>query len=159
MKFSTINILQMESLYTAAVIWFIAGFIFFILEFVVPGLILFFFAVGAWIVALLSLFIDLSVNAQLIIFLASSIITILLFRKWVKRIIWKKKHSTELEDEFVGKTGKSETFIGPGENGKVDFKGTSWDARSEDIIEKGENVTIVGNDSILLIVKSKKPLS
>ena len=147
----------MDRFLNAAVIWFIIGFICFLLEFVLPGLILFFFAVGAWIVALLSLFIDMSINTQLIIFLASSTLTILLFRKWAKKIIWIKKHSTELEDEFLGKTGKAETFIGPGQNGKVDFKGTNWDARSEDIIEKGENVTIIGNDSILLIVKSTKP--
>ena len=146
----------MESYYNAAVIWFIVGFVLFLLEFVIPGFILFFFAVGAWIVAILSLFFDLSINAQLIIFLVSSILTTLLFRKWVKKIILAKKHSSEIEDEFVGKTGKAETFIGPGQNGKVDFKGTSWDARSEDIIEKGENVTIIGNDSILLIVKTTK---
>jgi membrane protein implicated in regulation of membrane protease activity len=148
----------MENILSAAVIWFIIGFIFFLLEFVVPGLILFFFAVGAWVVAIVSLFVDLSINSQLILFVASSIITILLFRKWVKRIIWAKKHSTELEDEFIGKTGKAESFIGPGQNGKVGFKGTNWDARSEDQIEKGENVTIIGNDSILLIVKSTKSL-
>ena len=42
----------------AAVIWFIIGFVLFLLEFVVPGLILFFFAAGAWIVALLCLFFE-----------------------------------------------------------------------------------------------------
>ena len=148
----------MESFYNAAVIWFIVGFVFFLLEFVIPGLILFFFAVGAWIVATLSLFIDLSVNSQLLIFLATSIITVLFFRKWVKKIIWVKKHASEIEDEFIGKIGKAETFIGSGQNGKVDFKGTSWDARSEDIIEKGEQVTIIGNESILLIVKPTRSL-
>ena len=148
----------METFYNAPVLWFIAGFIFFLLEFAVPGLILFFFAVGAWIVAILSLFLDLSINTQLIIFLLSSVLTILLFRNWVKKIIWSKKNPTELEDEFVGKTGKAETLIAPHNNGKVNFKGTSWDARSADIIEKGENVTIVGNESILLIVKSTKTL-
>jgi len=146
----------MDILYSAAVIWFIIGFVCFILEFLLPGLILFFFAVGAWIVAILSLFIDMSINTQLILFLASSMLTILLFRKWVKKIIYLKKHSTELEDEFLGKTGKAETFIGPGRNGKVGFRGTRWDALSEDIIEEGENVTIIGNDSIVLIVKSTK---
>ncbi len=149
----------MEIFDNAAVLWFLAGFVFFLLEFAVPGLILFFFAVGAWIVAILSLFFDLSINSQLIIFLASSIVTILLFRKWVKKIMWIKNQSSEIEDEFLGKTGKAETFIGPGTNGKVDFKGTSWDARSEDIIEKGDNVIIVGNESILLIVQSTKSLS
>lgn len=148
----------MESFYNSAVIWFIAGFVFFLLEFAVPGLILFFFAVGAWMVAILSLFFDLSVNTQLILFLVSSILTILLFRNWVKKIIWIKRNSTELEDEFIGKTGKAETYIGPGKNGKIGFKGTSWEARSDDIIEQDENVIIVGNESILLIVKSTKSI-
>jgi len=146
----------MQSFNNPAVLWFIAGFVFFVLEFAIPGFILFFFAVGAWVVALLSLFLDLSINAQLIIFLATSLVTILLFRKWVKNIIWTKKHGTELEHEFLGKTGIAETYIGPDQDGKVDFKGTSWNARSEDIIEKGESVIIAGNESILLIVKSKK---
>ncbi len=149
----------MEIFYNAAVIWFVAGFIFFLLEFVIPGLILFFFAVGAWIVAVLSLFIDMPVDAQLLIFLVCSVLTILLFRKWLKKLVWSGKSSSEIEDEFVGKKGKAETFIGPGQNGKVDFKGTSWDATSEDVIEMGENVIVTGNDSILLIVKSTKYLS
>ncbi|MEO5647948.1 MAG: NfeD family protein, partial [Chitinophagaceae bacterium] len=81
-----------------------------------------------------------------------------LFRKWVKNILWVKQGSSEIEDEFIGKVGRAETFIGPGRNGKVDFKGTSWDATSEDVIEIGEQITVVGNDSILLIVKSNKLL-
>ena len=146
----------MDRLLTTPVVWFIIGFVCFLLEFMLPGLILFFFAVAAWIVAILSLFLDLDINTQLIIFLASATLTILLFRKWVRKLIWRKNHSSELEDEFLGKIGIAETFIGPGQNGKVDFKGTSWDATSDDIIDKGEQVTIIGNDSILLIVKSTK---
>ena len=147
----------MDIFMQAAVIWFIIGFILFVLEFVMPGLILFFFAVGAWIVAILTLFIDLSINAQLIIFVIGSVLSILLLRKWVKKILYGNKLSTELlEDEFLGKTARAETAISPGENGKVDFKGTSWQAASQDFIEKGENVIIIGNESILLIVKSTK---
>lgn len=138
----------------AAVIWFIIGFVLFLLEFVIPGLILFFFATGAWIVAILTLFFDLSINFQLIIFVISSIITIVLLRNWVKKLIYGKNHSRELlEDEFIGKTARAVSAISPGENGKIEFKGTSWPAASEDTIESGENVTIVGNESILLIVK------
>jgi len=149
----------MESFLNAAVIWIIIGFVLFLLEFVLPGLILFFFAVGAWIVAILCLFLDLSINEQLIIFLISSVVTILLLRKWLSKILWKRKHSTELlEDEFLGKIAKAETAISPGENGKVDFKGTTWQAASEDTIAKGENVIIIGNESILLLVKSTKKL-
>lgn len=139
-------------LQNAAVVWFGLGFLFFILEFIMPGLILFFFGVGAWIVALLLLFIDLSINTQLILFAASSVVTILLFRNWVKKLIWTHKDQTELEDEFIGKTAISETFIGPGRDGKVTFKGTSWQASSGEVIEPGETVTIRGNNSITLIV-------
>lgn len=149
----------MENLLSAAVIWFIIGFALFLLEFVVPGLILFFFGLGAWIVAVVVLFIDVPINLQLIIFVISSVISILLLRKWVSKLLWNNKHSTELlEDEFLGKTAKAETNIAPGENGKIEFKGTTWQAASDDLIEKGDNVTIIGNDSILLIVKSTKNL-
>ena len=148
----------MEIFENAAVIWFIIGFVFFLLEFVIPGLILFFFAVGAWIVAILSLIVDLSLNYQLIIFLAASIITILLFRKWVKKLLWVKRNSSEIEDELIGKTAIAQTDITPGNKGKVDFKGTIWDAISNDTIIKGEQVTIIGNESILLIVTSNKTL-
>lgn len=139
-----------------AVIWFAVGFVLFLLEFVMPGFILFFFAIGAWIVAVLTLFIDLSINYQLIIFLISSVLSILLFRKWMKNLIWIRKDTSEIEDELIGKTVTAETFIGPGINGKVEFNGTSWEAQSEDRIEKGERATIIGNDSILLIIKSIK---
>ena len=149
----------MELFQNAAVIWIIIGFVLFLLEFVLPGLILFFFAVGAWITGVACLFTDLSINQQLIVFLISSVVSILLFRKWLSKVLWKRKHSTELlEDEFLGKTAKALTDISPAENGKVDFKGTSWQAASEDNIQKGENVIIIGNESILLLVKSTKHL-
>ena len=113
----------MENFLTVAVIWIIIGFVLFLLEFVIPGLILFFFAVGAWIVAILCLFLDMSINAQLIIFLVSSVASILLLRKGLSKILLKRKHPSELlEDEFLGKIAKAETDISPGHNGKIDFK-------------------------------------
>ena len=146
----------MESFNNPAVIWFLLGFVFFILEFLIPGFILFFFAIAAWIVAIVLLMFDISLNVQLLLFVVSALITILLFRKWLRRIVFSKKHSTELEHEFLGKTGIAETDFGPGIDGKVDFRGTSWNARSDDVIQKGDNVTIIGNESILLIVQLKK---
>jgi inner membrane protein len=146
----------MEIFKNPAVIWFFLGFVFFILEFLVPGFILFFFAIAAWIVALIVLIFDVSINMQLVIFIISALITILLFRKWLQKIMLSKKHTTQLEHEFIGKTAIAETSIGPDKEGKVDFKGTSWNARSEDAIQKGDHVIITGNESIVLIVKQKK---
>jgi len=146
--------------FNVAVVWFVLGFVLFLLEFVVPGLVLFFFGIGAWVVACLCLAFDLSINYQLIIFIASSGLNLLLFRKWIKTKLGIGKHSTELmDDEFLGKIGKAETSIIPGEKGKVDFKGTTWDATSEELVEKGDNVVIVGNDSIILKVKKQAAVS
>lgn len=137
-----------------AVVWFGIGFVFFLLEFILPGFILFFFGLGAWIVAILTLFTEISINIQLLIFLASSFLSVLLFRKWLKDKLGNTKRMPQvLENEFVGRIAIVETPIGPGLNGRVNFKGTSWDASSEDTIAAGENVTIIETRSILLIVK------
>ena len=150
---------MIELLLHTAVIWFVIGFILFILEFIVPGLILFFFAVGAWTVAFLSVFVEMPLTAQLLIFVVTSVLTIFVLRKWLQKRLYGNQVSTQiLEDEFLGKIGLAETPISPGIDGKIDFKGTSWQAKSADIIAAGESVEIIGNESIVLIVKSIKTL-
>ena len=48
----------MDFFNNAAVIWFIVGFALFVLEFAVPGLVLFFFGLGAWITGIVLLLTD-----------------------------------------------------------------------------------------------------
>ena len=68
-------------------VWCLAGIILFVIEFIVPGFVVFFFGLGALIVGLLCYLIPaLSVNSQLIIFVISSIATLVLLRKWFKSI-------------------------------------------------------------------------
>ena len=147
----------MEFLLNTAVIWFVIGLALFLLEFVLPGFILFFFGVGAWVVAMAVFFFDLSLNAQLLLFIVSSLISVLLLRNWLKRKFGDSDvNLSKLEDEFVGKIAIAETSIGPGMNGKVEFKGTSWEATSDDAIAIGESVMITATRSIILVVKSIK---
>jgi membrane protein implicated in regulation of membrane protease activity len=147
----------MNILSNAPVIWFILGFVFFILEFAIPGFILFFFAIGAWVVAGISFFTDISLNAQIFIFIGTSLLTVLLFRNWLRKKLGMMNVSRQvLQDEIIGKTAKAETPIRPGQQGKVFFKGASWSAMSADTISMGEEVTIIGYESIVLIVKSTK---
>lgn len=144
----------MDQFMNIPVLWFVIGFIFFLLEFVVPGFILFFFGIAAWLVAILTLFVDVSLNTQLILFLGIALVTVVLFRKWVKDKLGMYREGPQvLEDEYIGKTALAETAITPGNNGKVEFKGASWDASSEDTIAAGQHVRIVATKSILLIVK------
>lgn len=149
----------MEKFLTAPVIWFIIGFVFFLLEFIVPGFILFFFGIGAWVAGILVWFTDISINLQIIIFIGTSLLTALLFRKWLKNKFGiENSRKQMLEDEIIGRKAKAETIILPGQKGKVNFKGASWSATSTDNINAGEEVLIVGFESIVLIVKSIKPI-
>jgi membrane protein implicated in regulation of membrane protease activity len=148
------KIIPMDQFLNPPTIWFALGLVLFLLEFAVPGLILFFFGVGAWVTAVISFFFDISINSQLLVFLATSILTVLLFRNWFKKLLWERRSSNDfVDDEFLGKTAVVEKTITPFENGKVAFRGTSWEAGSDVTIEAGEKVIITGNNSIILIVK------
>jgi len=144
----------MDEFMNISVLWFIVGFVFFLLEFVVPGFILFFFGIAAWLVAFLTLFMDISINTQLIIFLISALLAVVLLRKWARAKLGVYGEGPRiLEDEYIGKIALAETDISPENNGKVEFKGASWDAKSNDHIAAGQKVQIIETRSILLIVK------
>jgi len=65
-------------------IWAMVGLILLLLEFALPGLIIFFFGVGAWIVAATCFFVDIGINAQLSIFITSSVVLLIALRQWLE---------------------------------------------------------------------------
>ena len=123
-----------------------------------PGLIVFFFGVGACIVALVCLFADIGINAQLGIFIGSSVLSLLLLRKWLRGIfmghIVSKQDMTENLEEFVGQRAVVKEKIVPKLGGKVEFHGTDWQAMAEDEIAEGQAVEIVGKENLILKVKA-----
>lgn len=139
-------------------VWFIIGFVFMLLELGLPGLVIIFFGVGAWITSLMLLLFDLTIDTQIIVFLVVSIGTLLILRKKLKNKFFKDQVTeiSELEDEFIGKIARATTDIRPDKAGKVDFKGTHWMARSEELIKEGQAVEIIRKESITLIVKRKE---
>jgi len=140
------------------VIWFIIGLVLFLLELVLPGFVIFFFGVGAWVTALLCLIANPGINLQVIVFAAISVLSLLALRKIIqKRFFFSRgDRSEEVEDEFTGKEALAVTGFGPGRKGKVEFKGTRWNAESESEIKDGQTVIIVDKDSFKLIVEPKK---
>ena len=148
----------MENLLNPPVIWFIAGFILLILELIIPGFVIIFFGVGAWITALVCILFGINIHVQVIIFTISSVILLIVFRKYFKSRFFKenKSISDALEDEFIGKTAVVESEIKKGIPGKISFKGTNWTAISDTTILKGEIVEITGKESINMIVKPTK---
>lgn len=139
-------------------IWFLIGLLLLLLEFILPGLIVAFFGVGAWVVALVCLFIDIPLNAQLLIFIVSSVLSLLLLRKWLKGIfmghVVSKQDVKENLEEFVGQRAVVKERIVPNGRGKVEFRGTDWQAEADEEIAEGTAVKIIGKENITLKVKA-----
>ena len=140
----------------APIIWFLIGLAFLLLEFLLPGLIVLFFGFGAWITAICTLIFDLGLNAQLIVFIGTSVLSLIFLRKYFKRIFVGKdeKAVDEVLEEFVGKIVIAESDFEKGRKGKVTFKGAIWEALSETDIKKGDQLKIIGKESIVLKVEA-----
>jgi membrane protein implicated in regulation of membrane protease activity len=139
-------------------IWFIIGLVLFLLELVIPGFVIFFFGVGAWITALLCLIAHPGINIQIIVFAVTSVLSLLALRKMIqKRFFYKDEgRSDVVEDEFTGKEAKALMDFEPGTQGKVEFKGTTWKAESTVPIHEGQIVVIRQKNDFKLNVEPKK---
>jgi inner membrane protein len=138
-------------------IWFIIGLVLFLLELVVPGFVIFFFGVGAWVTALICLIADPGVNLQAIIFIVVSVLALAGLRKIItKKFFYSKDNRSEaVEDEFTGKEAVAIADFGSDKRGKVEFKGTRWQAESKSEIKAGQTVIIIEKESFKLIVEPK----
>ena len=140
------------------IIWFLVGLALLIMEFAMPGLIIAFFGIGACIVAIVCLITDIGINTQLVIFMASSVLSLLCLRRWLKGIflghVKSKQDMTQDLQEFVGERAIVKEKITPKAGGKVELHGTNWIAEAEEEIAEGTTVEIIGKENITLIVKA-----
>jgi membrane protein implicated in regulation of membrane protease activity len=141
------------------VIWFIIGLLLLVIELFGLSLIIGFFGIGAWITSLILLGVDVGFSTQLVIFVSSSLLSLITLRKLLKNKFFDGKltgdsDTQELKDEFIGHRVEVEESIAPNKKGKVSFKGSSWMALSDEHIKKGEMAEIIGVNSIQLTVKS-----
>tara|TARA_B110000438_G_C15513684_1_gene521043 strand:+ start:123 stop:578 length:456 start_codon:yes stop_codon:yes gene_type:complete len=134
-------------------IWFLIGVFFLIVEFIIPTFIMFFFAIGAIIVSIITACYDLSINSQIILFAISSVISLLLLRNYMQSIF--KGNESKRKDEYfdnpidlnkdigiVSKTIDANSF------GEIKYKGTFYKAQSKNLIVKGKKVKVTskGNE-------------
>jgi len=148
--------------FNPTLVWFLLGLMLAFLEFAVPGVILIFFGVSAWVVAAATYFgLTTSIESQLLLFAITSILLIVLLRKWIKGKFY--GHVSDVRDladnldEFTGKSVLVLKDVIPGKiEGEVEFKGAMWSAVSEEHIKNGEMATITDIDGITLKVRKKK---
>ncbi len=140
--------------------WFLLGLSLMLSELAIPGFVIIFFGIGAWITALcIFLGIAPAFNIQLLIFLISSILSLILFRKQGKKYFRGKvsglvRDVSEL-DNVKGERAMVVEDIHPRSlAGKVEFHGTNWNATADDEIKKGTPVVILGREDLTLKVKT-----
>ena len=138
-------------------IWLLCGVIGLALELILPGLIVLFFGCGALLTGIAAwIFPSLQIEGQLIVFVVSSVVLLLVFRKMLRNRFFNKSKESgdELADEYIGKTAVALTDFANG-HGEVEFKGSKWEALSADEIRKGDTVVISSRESIKLTVEKK----
>lgn len=136
--------------------WFLVGVVFFTIEFALPGFIIFFFGIGAWCAAMAVYLIDLSLSAQLMVFLVASILSLLALRSYLNGI-FRGKVSIDHDSVNVSPataTGVVIEDILPPAEGKVKYGGSFWRASAEGSIKAGTVVTIVEQQDLLVKVQA-----
>jgi membrane protein implicated in regulation of membrane protease activity len=138
-------------------IWAIIGVVLLIMELFIPGLVVFFFGVGALLVAVVCLVADIHINAQLLIFLITSVVFLLALRNRLKGVFsgFSKSRPSMSQNppEFIGEKVTVMQAISPVLPGMVEMHGTNWKARAEVAIPAGAMVEIIGNENLTLVVK------
>jgi len=148
----------METILTPELIWIAAGIILFLFEMMVPGFILAFFGLGAWLTALLSwINVTNDVGSQLLAFLLTSLISLIALRKTLKGYFYgdvtEEHHPGELLEDSQGEIVEVIEQISPNKPGKVKYRGSNWKAISQDDLPAGITARIINRDNITLHVK------
>lgn len=109
-------------------LWVLIGFLLFGLETLSAGLHIAFFGVGAIVVGVLVWFgIGGPLWAQLLLFTAISVASLLLFRKPALRLFKLDRSPGEI-DTLVGETAITLDAIPGGARGRAELRGTAWSA-------------------------------
>lgn len=130
-----------------------------LLELALPGIILVFIGLGAWVAALAAWlgWVD-SLAGQILIFAIASVVLLVglrrLFKSWLTGVTLESDTTHEL-NEFLGKTVSVVAAIPSGGVGKVEFKGAYWNAQCADSLSIGSPAIITGRDGLCLLVRPK----
>lgn len=135
--------------------WFLVGIAFYVVELAVPGFIIFFFGIGAWCTALVAYLTDISLSAQMIVFLVASLATLLLLRTSLQKIFIGRSQLDEAPPQAqpVATTGLVTEDILPPASGKVKYGGSFWRAHAQVPIRKGTVVRILEQENLEVRVR------
>jgi len=146
---------MMDIFFSPALIWFLLGIAFFVVELIIPGFIIFFFGIGAWCVAAVLAIASISQNAQMIVFLVSSLITLILLRSWLRSVFLgtASEETDSVNVDSAPATGVVIEAISPPAVGRVKYGGSFWQATADGPIPEGTVVQVVERKDLIIKVR------
>jgi inner membrane protein len=137
--------------------WMISGLGMIALEFLIPGIFILFFGLGAIFTSVIVLVAPIQMGTQILIWVLSSGLIILVGSQFVKNLFPSDESYAEsaLKDDYIGKTVLVIKKIEPGsKEGRVQLQGTEWYATSiHHTFEEGESAKVFDRENLLLIVE------
>ncbi|MFZ4438611.1 MAG: NfeD family protein [Syntrophales bacterium] len=130
-------------------VWFLAGIVVMLAELAVPGFVIIFFGLGCWGASVMAFFFPNSYSAQVAAFVIVSVASLMTLRRVAMRVFVGRSEGQETEDLGNVPVGSRITLdqdLQAGQVGRVRFRGTMWDAVSEDRISAGSDAEITGVD-------------
>ena len=130
----------------------ICGIAFLILEMFTPSMFFLNFSLAAFITAVLSIYTK-TPYVLVIAFFVFSFVSFIFLRPIIMKRFNKSKE-TGINSKYIGQTARAEEDI-TSSSGVISIYGERWEARSENgtTIEKGSEVKIIGNESIIMYVE------
>ena len=140
--------------FSPVLLWFLAGIVFLALELVLPGLVVFFFGIGAWCAALAVYLFPISLTTQLLIFLVASLMALLLLRSTLKKVFLGRSLDVDAMTGTIpaDATGEIVDDIVPPATGTIKYAGSFWQATAEVPLTKGTIVRIVEKTNLTVKV-------
>ena len=140
------------------VVWFLLGFLLLVSEVVLPGVALVFFGFGAWITMLALFLYPFNPTLQLVIFLSTSILSLIFFRAKIKMLFNNKRlqpnnFPDSLTSDILNREVDVIEDILPPHQGRVVLHGASWMAAAAEPIHKGSRARVLSRAGLVLTVE------
>jgi len=142
-------------------VWFLLGLGLILSEFALPGVILVFFGLGAWLTSLTSWTgVTPGWSSQLLTFAVSSVVLLLLLRRRLRLRFFGHVGGTQDPshnlDDLAGEAVVVTTAVVPGGgDGRVEYKGAEWRARAEVPLAVGDAAVVTAVDGITLVIRPR----
>jgi len=138
-------------------LWAILGLLFIVLEFLIPGFVIFFFGAGAVLTSILTAiipFLQGKFLLQIAIWLASSVISLFALRRYFPKSFRGTVLNPDKDTTDSGAMATVAEKITPKKPGRIKYQGTTWNAECyEGEFSEGETVEILQKKNLTYIVK------